>query len=70
MPISLTRVFLECLIAYYLNGYVQAKKIIVHYSDKVSVKNKKTLKMIIDRLELSTDDKQDAYFKLLSEQLN
>jgi len=69
MHISLTRVFLECMIAYHLNSYEQAKKVLIHYADKVSVKNKKTLKMILERLELSDDDRQQQYFKLLSDSL-
>ena len=69
MHISLTRVFLECLLAYHLNSYAQAKKVLIHYTDKVSVKNKKTLKMILERLELSDDDRQQQYFKLLSDSL-
>ena len=69
MHISLTRVFLECMIAYHLNGYEQAKKVLIHYADKVSVKNKKTLKMILTRLELSDNDTQKQYFKLLSDSL-
>jgi hypothetical protein len=69
MHISLTRVFLECLIVYHMNGHTQAKKVLIHYVDKVSVKNKKTLKMILERLELSDDDKQQQYFKLLSDSL-
>lgn len=69
MHISLTRVFLECMIAYHLNGYSQAKKVLIHYADKVSVKNKKTLKMILTRLELSDNDTQKEYFKLLSDSL-
>jgi len=50
MHISLTRVSLECLIVYHMNGHAQAKKVLYHYVDKVSVKNKKTLKMILARL--------------------
>jgi len=69
MHISLTRVFLECLLAYHLNSYAQAKKVLIHYTDKVSVKNKKTLKMILTRLELSDNDTQKEYFKLLSDSL-
>lgn len=69
MHISLTRVFLECLLAYHLNSYAQAKKVLIHYADKVSVKNKKTLKMILTRLELSDDERQNEYFKLLSDSL-
>jgi len=69
MHISLTRVFLECLLAYHLNSYAQAKKVLIHYVDKVSVKNKKTLKMILARLELSDNDTQKQYFKLLSDSL-
>jgi len=69
MHISLTRVFLECMLAYHLNGYAQAKKVLIHYADKVSVKNKKTLKMILARLELSDNDTQKQYFKLLSDSL-
>ena len=69
MHISLTRVFLECMIAYHLNSYEQAKKVVIHYADKVSVKNKKTLKMILERLELSDNDSQKEYFKLLSDSL-
>ena len=69
MHISLTRVFLECMIAYHLNSYEQAKKGLIHYADKVSVKNKKTLKMILERLELSDNDSQKEYFKLLSDSL-
>ena len=69
MHISLTRVFLECMIAYHLNSYEQAKKVLIHYADKVSVKNKKTIKMILARLELSDNDSQKEYFKLLSDSL-
>jgi GTP-binding protein EngB required for normal cell division len=69
MHISITRVFLECMIAYHLNSYEQAKKVLIHYADKVSVKNKKTLKMILERLELSDNDSQKEYFKLLSDSL-
>ena len=69
MHISLTRVFLECMIAYHLNSYAQAKKVLIHYADKVSVKNKKTIKMILARLELSDNDTQKEYFKLLSDSL-
>ena len=69
MHISLTRVFIECLLAYHLNSYAQAKKVLIHYADKVSVKNKKTIKMILTRLELSDDDTQKQYFKLLSDSL-
>lgn len=69
MHISLTRVFLECMIAYHLNGYEQAKKVLIHYTNKVSVKNKNTLKMILTRLELSDNDTQKEYFKLLSDSL-
>ena len=69
MHISLTRVFLECMIAYHLNSYEQAKKVLIHYADKVSVKNKKTLKMILTRLELSDKNKKKQYFKLLSDSL-
>ena len=69
MHISLTRVFLECLIVYHMNGHEQAKKVLIHYADKVSVKNKKTLKMILARLELSDNDTQKEYFKLLSNSL-
>jgi len=69
MHISLTRVFLECMIAYHLNSYEQAKKVLIHYADKVIVKNKKTLKMILERLELSDNDSQKEYFKLLSDSL-
>ena len=69
MHISLTRVFLECMIAYHLNSYEQAKKVLIHYADKASVKNKKTLKMILERLELSDNDSQKEYFKLLSDSL-
>jgi hypothetical protein len=69
MHISLTRVFLECLLAYHLNSYAQAKKVLIHYADKVSVKNKKMLKMILTRLELSDNDTQKQYFKLLSDSL-
>ena len=69
MHISLTRVFLECLLAYHLNSYAHAKKVLIHYSDKVSVKNKKTIKMILTRLELSDNDTQKEYFKLLSDSL-
>jgi len=52
-----------------MNGHTQAKKVLIHYVDKVSVKNKKTIKMILERLELSDDDKQQQYFKLLSDSL-
>jgi len=52
-----------------MNGHEQAKKVLIHYADKVSVKNKKTLKMILERLELSDDDRQQQYFKLLSDSL-
>ena len=69
MHISLTRVFLECLLAYHLNSYAQAKKVLIHYADKVNVKNKKTLKMILARLELSDNNTQKQYFKLLSDSL-
>ena len=69
MHISLTRVFLECMIAYHLTSYEQAKNVLIHYDDKVSVKNKKTLKMILERLELSDNDSQKEYFKLLSDSL-
>ena len=69
MHISLTRVFLECMIAYHLNSYEQAKKVLIHYADKVSVKNKKTLTMRLVRLELSDNDSQEEYFKLLSDSL-
>ena len=57
------------MIAYHLNSYAQAKKVLIHYADKVSVKNKKTLKMILERLELSDNDSQKEYFKLLSDSL-
>lgn len=69
MHISLTRVFLECMLAYHLNGYAQAKKVLIHYTDKVSIKNKKTLRMILEQLELSDNDTQKQYFKLLSDSL-
>lgn len=69
MHISLTRVFLECMLAYHLNGYAQAKKVLIHYTDKVSIKNKKTLRMVLEQLELSDNDTQKQYFKLLSDSL-
>jgi len=70
MNISLTRVMLECLIAYYLNGYLVAKKVLIHYIDRVSVKNGKTLKMIVERLNVSDEEKQKEYFYNLSKTLS
>lgn len=70
MKISLTRVMFECLIAYYLNGYLVAKKVLIHYTDKVSVKNRKTLKMIVKRLNVSDEEKQKEYFIYLSKTLS
>ena len=67
MQISLTRVYLECMIAYYLSGYIQAKKVLIHYSSKVSVKNKKTINLIVNRLELSEPQAQNEYFRLLAD---
>ena len=70
MNISLTRVMLECLIAYYLNGYLVAKKVMIHYADRVSIKNRKTLKMIVERLNVSDEEKQKEYFDYLSKTLS
>lgn len=70
MQISLTRVYLECMIAYYLSGYIQAKNVLIHYSSKVSVKNKKTINVIIEKLDSSDLNAQNEYFKLLSDCLN
>lgn len=67
MNISLTRVYLECLIAYYLSGHNQAKNVLIHYSSKVSVKNKKTINLIVDRLELYEPHAQNEYFRLLAD---
>lgn len=65
MNISLTRVYLECMLAYVLSGTNSAINVLIIYQDKVSVKNKKTLIMIVDRLTVSNETQQKQYFDLL-----
>lgn len=65
MQISLTRVYLECMIAYVLSGINAAINVLIIYQDKVSVKNKKTLIMIVDRLTVSNETQQKQYFDIL-----
>jgi|DEB3_MinimDraft_2_1074329.scaffolds.fasta_scaffold02421_1 hypothetical protein len=65
MNISLTRVYLESMLAYVLSGIDAAINVLVIYQNKVSVKNKKTLIMIIDRLNASNHEQQKQYFDLL-----
>lgn len=65
MNISLTRVYLECMLAYVLSGINAAINVLIIYQDKVSVKNKKTLVMIVDRLTISNETQQKEYFDLL-----
>jgi len=69
MHISLTRVFLESLIAFYMSGHLCAMRVMMHYSSKVSVKNGKTLQAVIDKLKTFDDEKKAEYFKLLSYQI-
>jgi len=66
MHISLTRVFLESLIAFYMSGHLCAMRVMMHYSSKVSVKNGKTLQNVIDKLKTFDDEKKREYFRLLS----
>ena len=66
MNVSLTRVFLESLIAFYMNGNLSAMRVLVFYSSKVSVKNGKTLQNVIDKLKTFDDEKKSEYFRLLS----
>lgn len=65
MNISLTRVYLECMLAYVLSGINAAINVLIIYQDKVSVKNKKTLIMIVDRLTVSNETQQKQYFDIL-----
>jgi len=65
MHISLTRVYLECMLAYVLSGINAAINVLIIYQDKVSVKNKKTLIMIVDRLTVSNETQQKQYFDIL-----
>lgn len=65
MNISLTRVYLESMLAYVLSGIDAAINVLVIYQNKVSVKNKKTLIMIVDRLTVSNETQQKQYFDIL-----
>ena len=53
------------MLAYVLSGIDAAINVLVIYQNKVSVKNKKTLIMIIDRLNASNHEQQKQYFDLL-----
>ena len=66
MHISLTRVFLESLIAFYMSGNHCAMRVLSFYSSKVSVKNGKTLQAVVDKLKTFDDERKAEYFRLLS----
>lgn len=66
MKITLTRVYLESLIAYFLSGIDVAAKVFYHYLTKVSVKNAKTIRDIHARLTALSDEKQHQYWQLLA----
>ena len=66
MKITLTRVYLESLIAYFLSGIEVAAKVFAYYINKVSVKNAKTMRDILPRLTALSDKKQHEYWQLLA----
>ena len=66
MKITLTCVYLESLIAYFLSGIDVAAKVFYYYLTKVSVKNAKTLRDIHARLTVLSDEKQHQYWQLLA----
>jgi len=53
------------MLAYVLSGINAAINVLIIYQDKVSVKNKKTLIMIVDRLTVSNETQQKQYFDIL-----
>lgn len=62
---TLTQVTLDCLLAFYLNSSEQADKVLRANLDKVSTKNRKVLKQVLER----SQDMKERYWHAIADEL-